>query len=240
MAEIVRYTDAEALARAAAQQVVLLAQQAISTRGHFSIVLSGGSTPRMLYEALARLPFRDQIDWQNTHVFWGDERCVPPDHADSNYHMAHKALLTHVPVDTKQIHRLRGEDAPDLAASTYETALKRFFAPQSPQFDLILLGLGDDGHTASLFPGTTALHEETRWVAANYVPKLAAWRLTLTPHVINQAAAIVFLVVGEGKADILREVVHGPYQPELYPAQRIEPETGRLIWMVDEAAASLL
>jgi 6-phosphogluconolactonase len=180
------------------------------------------------------------VDWARVHVFWGDERCVPPDHAESNYRMAREALLDQVSIIPAQnVHRMRGEIDPEEAADGYETDLRACFGVSAPpRFDLILLGMGDDGHTASLFPGAEAIREQARWVAAYYVEKLGAWRLTLTPVVLNAAANVIFLVVGAGKAARLREVLDGPYQPDRLPAQVVRPSDGRLLWMVDQAASS--
>ncbi len=232
------YPDAAALARAAAEQIVTLAAEAILARGRFSIGLSGGSTPRALYTLLAGPEFAGRVDWTKIHIFWGDERTVPPDHPDSNYRMAREAWLDHVAIPAAQIHRMHGESDPDQAAQDYEAVLRTYFGEAAgPRFDLLLLGMGDDGHTASLFPGTAALHENTRWVIPNYVEKLTTWRLTLTPPALNAAVEVRFLVAGESKAAVLRDVLHGA---EHYPSQIVRPRDGRLIWMVDTAAASLL
>ncbi|MBC7871330.1 MAG: 6-phosphogluconolactonase, partial [Chitinophagaceae bacterium] len=163
-----------------------------------------------------------------------------PDHADSNYRMTREALLDHVRIPAANVHRMQGEIDPSQAANAYEYELRAFFGTAQPRFDLVMLGMGDDGHTASLFPGTAALDEEIRAVTANYVDKLHTWRITLTQTAINHAAAITFLVAGESKAVILREVINGPYQPEIYPSQLIDPVEGQLIWLVDDAAAALL
>ncbi len=235
------FPDIDALSQAAAEHIVTAAAAAIAAHGRFSIGLSGGSTPRPLFERLAREPFSGQIDWENVHVFWGDERCVPPDHADSNFRMARETLLDHVPLPDDNVHRIKGERDPAQAAEEYEHTLRMFFSGAAwPRFDLLLQGLGDDGHTASLFPGTAALHDQSHWVAANYVPKFDAWRITLTAPAINAASEIMFLVAGANKAAALRAVLHGPHQPDTYPAQLIQPVGGTLIWLVDEAAAAHL
>ena len=234
------YPDADHLARAAAEHFATLAAEAIAARGQFTVALSGGSTPRAAYALLAA----EEVDWPRVHVFWGDERCVPPDHLDSNYRLAREALLDHVPLPAGNVHRIRGEINPEQAAADYERTLRSFFArrPEEPtaRFDLILLGMGEDGHTASLFPGTAALHEQTRWVLAHYVDKLRAWRVTLTPVVINAAAQVTFIVAGAGKADQLRQVLAGPYQPDALPAQIVRPTDGRLLWLTDEAVVAHL
>ena len=239
MTELHVFSTADALAEAAAEYVVHLAHAAVTERGRFSLALSGGSTPRALHAHLAAEPLRSDVDWGRVHVFWGDERCVPPDHPDSNYRMARETLLNHVPIPPAQVHRMPGELPPAEAAVAYEAELREFFASAAwPAFDLVLLGLGDDGHTASLFPGTAALAETERWVAANWVEKLDTWRLTLTVPAINQAAQVVFLVAGAAKADRLRQVLRGPYQPTVLPSQMIRPLSGNLAWFVDLAAAS--
>ncbi|MGB5932414.1 MAG: 6-phosphogluconolactonase [Anaerolineae bacterium] len=250
-AEIRTYSDAASLAQAAAEHFVTLARKAITSRGQFAVALSGGSTPRATYALLATEEFAARVDWPRVHVFWGDERCVPPDHPDSNYRMAREALLDHVPVLTRNVHRIQGEISPKEAAVDYESTLRSFFAPRAkgkdtrddeptPRFDLVLLGMGDDGHTASLFPRTAALHEQTRWVVAHYVENLGAWLVTLTPVAINAAAHITFIVSGASKAERVRQVLSGTYRPDVLPAQIVRPTTGRLLWLVDDAAAALL
>ncbi len=241
METIEKYSGPEALAQAAADRIVALAASAIAKHGQFSIALSGGSTPRRLFKLLATPAWFTRIDWARVFVFWGDERCVPPDHPDSNFRMAREALLDHVPLPQENIYRIEGEREPALAAQRYEERLKNFFGSvEFPRFDLMLQGLGVDGHTASLFPGTTALEETTRWVVANYVPTFETWRITVTAPVINAAANVIVLVAGESKAAALHAVLHGPYQPGTYPAQLIRPHDGKCVWMVDEAAATRL
>ena len=233
------FSTPEALAEAAAEHVAQLAHAAVMDHGRFSVALSGGSTPRALHTRLAAEPWRDAVDWDRVHVFWGDERCVPPDHPDSNYRMARETLLDHVPIPPAQVHRMRGELSPAEAAAAYEAELRAFFPTVAwPAFDLVLLGMGDDGHTASLFPGTAALAETEHWVVANRVEKLETWRLTLTAPAINRAAHVLFLVAGTGKAERLRQVLRGPYQPTVLPSQLIRPVSGDLVWFVDRAAAS--
>ncbi len=237
-----------ALAQSAAAEFTRLAQSAIEHRGRFSVALAGGSTPEKLYRLLASPPFAGQIDWARVEVYWSDERCVPPDDPQSNYRMARLALLEQVPLPPENIHRLQGELDPRLAAFQYEEWLRSAFATpaatgaESPvaSFDLILLGMGEDGHTASLFPHQNAVHEDWRWVVAEQIQKLDTWRLTFTPPLINAAANVIFLVAGEHKAESLKQVLQGPYQPELLPAQVVKPTNGRLLWLVDAAAAALL
>jgi 6-phosphogluconolactonase len=235
------FPDADALARAAAERIVALSAEAVAARERFSVGLSGGSTPRALFRLLVTEEFAPRIDWPRVHVFWGDERCVPPDHPDSNYRMTRETLLDHVPLPEDNICRIRGEIDPQQAAAEYEQVLRVFFSnADTPRFDLLLQGMGDDGHTASLFPGTRALYERTRWVIENYVPKLEMWRITLTAGAINAAAHVWFLVAGQNKAATLRAVLNGPRHPEKYPAQLIQPTDGELVWMADAAAAALL
>ncbi|MGH7360829.1 MAG: 6-phosphogluconolactonase [Candidatus Methylomirabilales bacterium] len=239
---LVVLADPAALAQEAAERFAGIAAKALARAGRFTVALTGGSTPKRLYTLLAAEPYRSRLPWPETHVFWGDERCVPPDHPESNYRMAHDALLRQLPIPPEQIHRMRGED-PERAAADYEQRLRTAFQPQAgmpPRFDLVLLGMGADGHTASLFPHTEAVRENQRWVVRNHVPKLQAHRLTLTAPVMNRGAAILFLVAGDEKAAALQEVLEGPADPERLPAQLIRPTTGRLVWLVDRAAASRL
>jgi 6-phosphogluconolactonase len=226
------------LAEAVARDFAARAEETINALGRFAVVLAGGSTPEATYEVLAR-DYPGKLDWGRVHVFFGDERTVPPDHEDSNYRMAHEALLSRVPVGS--VHRMRSELPPAEAAAAYEEELRGFFGPGgAPAFDLILLGLGEDGHTASLFPETSALDVTDRWVVANPVLKLEATRLTLTVPAINAARAVTFLVAGEGKAEALKEILEGEADPRAYPAKFIRPEGGDLTWMVDRSAASLM
>lgn len=241
------YPNRQALVEAVAEDIAACAQEAIEARGQFSIALSGGQTPGPLFDRLASHAYGDQIIWGSVHVFWGDDRTVPPDHEDSNYRMARERLLDRVPISTAQIHRIHTELAPEQAADHYEGMLRQFFAgapkdePQ-PRFDYLLQGMGADGHTASLFPGTDALAVEdgSRWVVANYVPELDTWRITLTAPAINAGRNVVFMVEGESKAQPLYDVLKGDYRPQELPSQLIAPVNGRLVWMVDESAAALL
>jgi 6-phosphogluconolactonase len=238
------FDDADALASAAAQMFVETAAASVTAKGSFFVALSGGSTPRALFARLAQPPYHDQVNWSRAHIFWGDERCVPPTDAESNYRMARETLLFHVPVSSHQVYRMPGEAAdPNAGAALYEMALRRAFAlapGQLPRFDLILLGLGPDGHTASLFPHTAALGVTNRLVVANRVGKLNATRLTLTYPALNAAALLVFLVAGADKADALAAVLQGPRQPEELPAQGVAPTNGAVLWLVDRAAAANL
>jgi 6-phosphogluconolactonase len=226
------------LAQAAARDFATKAEAAIGERGRFAVALAGGSTPEATYEVLAN-DYAGALDWSKVHVFFGDERTVPPNHEDSNYRMAHETLLSRVPVGS--VHRMRGELPPAEAAAAYEEELRGFFgtSDEPPSLDLILLGIGEDGHTASLFPETSALEVQDRWVVANPVLKLETTRLTLTVPVINAARAVNFLVAGEGKAGALKEILEGEADPREYPAKLIRPEGGP-VWMVDRAAAKFL
>ncbi len=224
------------LAEAAARDFARRAGEAIDERGRFAVALAGGSTPKATYETLAR-DYAGEVDWGRVHVFFGDERAVPPSHEDSNYRMAKDALLDHVSVGS--VHRMRGELPPEEAAASYEEELRSFFGEVTPRFDLILLGIGGDGHTASLFPGTAALEVADRLTVANPVLKLETTRITLTAPAINAARAVVFLVAGEDKAEALREILEGDADPRPYPAKLVRPD-GDLAWMVDRTAARLL
>jgi 6-phosphogluconolactonase len=233
------------LYRVAAEEFVRRAQRAVHEAGRFTVALSGGSTPKALYALLARdEEMRQQVPWDKVYFFWGDERQVPPYHPDSNYRMAHAELLSKVPVPAVNVRRILAEQRdPESSARQYERTLQAFFRlppGQMPRFDLVLLGLGADGHTASLFPGTTAVHESWRLVAANWVEKLRTHRITLTVPVFNNAACVIFLVAGEDKATALRAVLEGVPGPERLPAQRIHPREGELMWLVDRPAGRLL
>src|SRR5947209_8180345 len=235
--------DAEAVSRTAAEDFVRLAREAIGARGQFVVALSGGSTPKRLFQILAEPPFRDQVDWSRVELFWGDERSLPPDHNDSNFHMATEALLKKVPVPATRVHRLQADRADrDAAARDYQVEIARVFHVDAdgppPRFDLVLLGMGPDGHTASLFPQTAALKETKRWVVANYVPKFTTHRLTLTAPVLNAAANVYFLAAGADKTGMLADVVEGKPDPDRLPSQMVRPTSGNLVWLVDRAAAA--
>ncbi len=232
------YPDLEALSQAAAALLVEQANQAVAARGRFCVALSGGGTPRRTYELLAAPPFKEQAPWHGVHIFWGDERCVPLNDPRSNARMAKEAWLDHVPIPESQIHPLDCAQAPAEAARQYEAHLRQFFAGRPPRLDLVFLGLGDNGHTASLFPGTPVLKETERWAAEVYVAEQDLYRVTLTAPFINQAALIAFLVAGEAKAGVLKEVLQGPRDPERLPAQLIQPQNGKLLWLTDLKAAA--
>ncbi len=240
------FPTADELAVAAADRFVAAAAAAIHATETFSVALSGGSTPRALFALLASEAYASRVEWSRVHFFWGDERCVPPDDEASNYRMARETLLDHLPVRAANVHRIRGEDAPAVAAEQYERDLREAFASPTgaprigpgSRFDLVLLGLGTNGHTASLFPHLQAVREHTRWVMAENVEVLQMWRITLTPAILNAAAEILFLVSGRDKAAVLRRVLYGAREVDELPAQVIAPEDGRLHWMADAAAAS--
>ncbi|MFQ6022954.1 MAG: 6-phosphogluconolactonase [Acidiferrobacterales bacterium] len=242
---IKQFANGEQVSDAAAEAFVSFANEAIAARQRFTVALSGGSTPRRLYELLAESPFNTQVAWDKLEFFWGDERAVPPEHADSNYGMTSDALLTKLAIPEAHIHRMPA-DREDLenAAWDYQAEIARVFGVdpdgEPPQFDLVLLGMGADGHTASLFPYTEAIREETRWVVSSYVPKLDSYRLTLTPSILNKSAHVLFLVAGADKATPLEEVLEGPSDPERLPSQLIRPTSGDLTWLIDNSAATQL
>lgn len=249
MTEIRIYRDSRTLAAAAAELFIAVGAEDVSRQGYFNVALAGGSTPRETYELLSEDSRAGRVNWLKTYVFWGDERCVPPDHPESNYRMAQRSLLDHVPVPAEQIYRMQGEISPQIASDIYERLLRVHFASLEAEengshtFDLVLLGLGNDGHTASLFPGSEALDVQDRWVAANYAAGLDSWRLTLTRPCINAARQVVFLVSGGRKAEILKQVI-APHEERVasdlhgLPAAAIQPQAGKLVWLVDEAAAA--
>jgi 6-phosphogluconolactonase len=237
--------DAEAVSRAAAELFVASAHAAVARHGRFAVALAGGSTPRRAYQLLAEEPYVGAVRWPRVEFFWGDERAVPPDHADSNFRMANEALLLQLPVPAANLHRMPAElpNRP-AAAELYQAELARVLMTpvggEPPALDLVLLGMGADGHTASLFPGTDALNDTARWVVPNFVPKLNAHRLTLTYRAINRARCVCFLVAGGDKAATLAEVLNGPPDPQRLPSQAVRPTAGELIWLADRAAAAAL
>ena len=243
-AELRILENGEELAREAADFVVWTGEQAIANAGVFRLALSGGSTPKALYALRAGPGLAQRLDWRRVAVFFGDERCVSPDHADSNFRMANETLIKPLKIPQDRIFRMQGEDEPDHAARRYEDSLRKEFgapAPAWPRFDLVLLGLGDDGHTASLFPGTPALSEQKRLVVPNQAPQGTKQRLTFTASLINQAHAVVFLVSGKSKAPALKAVLEDrTADSKKFPVKLIQPEKGRLIWFLDHAAAAEL
>lgn len=235
------WRDVAEVSERASELLIGIAREAIKARGEFTLALSGGSTPQALYKLLASEEKAARVGWRQAHVFWSDERAVPPEDAQSNYRMAHETLLAHVPVLPEQVHRMCGEDEPELAAEAYAAELEEHFGVGDPRFSLILLGMGADGHTASLFPHSDLLSETTRTVAATYVKQLASHRLTLTLRTLNAAATIIFMVTGEAKAAALKEVFASKAnKDDLLPARLVRPSQGELIWLVDEAAAKFI
>jgi 6-phosphogluconolactonase len=234
----------EELSRAAAVRFTELARERVQQGKVFSAALSGGSTPRTFLEILANPEFSQRIPWVSVHLFQVDERCVPPQDLQSNYRMIHGSLLRPVPGAAENFHRMKAEQEDREAASAeYEAEIREILAPVAgrlPRFDLVFLGLGSDGHTASLFPGSAALAERSKWVCPNYVEKLQMHRLTLTYPVLNAASEIVFLISGSGKAEILHKVLEGPRDPGLLPVQGIQAAEGSVSWYLDGAAAHLL
>ncbi len=234
------YQTPAALAQAAADLMIKISKQAIESRGRFVVSLSGGTTPEHLFELLAKPPYRDQIPWNKTFVFWGDERFVPSDSNLNNANMAKTLLLDHVNIPSININSIPVDLEPDEAAKKYAGIITKFFGKEPPRFDLIFLGLGENGHTASLFPGSDVVFENTRLVREVYVAEQRMFRITMTPHLINKAHNIIFLVQGENKAEVLKTVLCGPQQPDKFPAQVIHAEDGNLYWFVDKKAAELL
>lgn len=231
------HADIDVLYRAAAGVFTQIARKSVTSKGRFLVALSGGKTPLGAYKLLSQSPYRELVAWSKTHVFWGDERCVPSDDDRNNARSAMQALLEHVPIPKDQIHPIPTEQPPEKAAEQYEALLRRFFPDGAPRFDLILLGLGEDGHTASLFPGSPALDERDRWVKEVFLQKSDMLRVTLTVPAIVEAETIVFLVQGSDKAEALKKVLQGPYRPQELPAQLIRPKRGELLWLVDDEAA---
>jgi 6-phosphogluconolactonase len=237
--------DAAALASRAAQYFTEMIEEAVADQGRARIAISGGATPRAAFQLLAdpAHPWRSRLPWHNLEIFWVDERAVPPDHAESNYRMTRQALLDHVPLQPEQIHRIEGEREPEAAAARYESELRNSFrleGAEMPRFDLIALGMGDDGHTASLFPHSAAIHELGRLAVPNHVAQKDSWRITLTWPVLCHARSVFFVIAGAEKASVLREVFLGPRDPERLPSQLIWPASGILTLILDQSAASLL
>jgi 6-phosphogluconolactonase len=237
-------TPAE-VAKAAAELFTSAVIAAVSARGIARVAISGGTTPKAMFGLLAdpSQPFVKQVPWDKLDLYWVDERCVGPEDADSNYRMTREALLSKVPLAAERIHRMEGELNPEEGAARYEAAIRNGFkleGAETPTFDLVLLGMGDDGHTASLFPHTEALNDMTHIVVANHVPQKETWRITLTWPVINQGRQVAFLIEGDKKAQVLHDVLLGPYQPETYPSQIIRPASRKLTLLLDAAAAAKL
>ena len=247
MPDISVHPDNESLVAGAADLIIESAARAIAERGRFTLALSGGETPLPVYARLTSTGRLQKIDWSRVLIFFGDERCVPPYDPRSNYFMAKTVLLDKAPIPRANIYRIHGEEEPEKAARDYESALRSVFDPgpsaegaPSEAFDLILLGLGENGHTASLFPGLAPVTETNRWVMASYVEVASMWRVTMTPVVMNSARQVVFLVSGAKKAEMLQRVLEGPFEPVVFPAQAVRPASGRLRWLLDRPAASRL
>lgn len=236
MADLIHAADAEEMARSAARRVAQVAAASIEERGRFLLALCGGRTPSRTYELLANSHLEPPIDWNHVHLFWSDERCVQPNHADSNFRMAKERFLDRIPLPLANVHRAPGEAAPGVAAFEYESLLRDILRPDD-SLDMVLLGLGADAHTASLFPGDSALEEEERWVVATRIDSKGPWRLTMTAPFINRAREVCFLVSGRVKAPAVARVIEGAHNPQQYPAQLIAPDPGNLTWIVDAAAA---
>jgi len=235
--------DIESLSGKAAEFVVRCIVDHVRLEERVAVALSGGTTPQGVYERLGSENFRNRIPWSRVHLFWGDERCVPPDNPESNYLAAYKTLISRVPIPPENVHRIPGEKDPEKAAEDYERTLRDFFRSSSgewPTFDLVLLGIGSDGHTASLFPGSLALQEKKRWVAASCIEKLKSYRLTLTLPVFNHTRQVVFLAAGKEKAAVLKGMQTMGSKPARFPFQLIRPEDGRMKFFLDKAAASLI
>ncbi len=233
------YADLDTISQQAAQYIVRIANEAVVTRGRFTIALSGGNTPGKLYSLLGSEPYLSQIDWEYAEIFWSDERCVSPEDPESNYRMAHETLLSHISTPAAQVHRMpAAEPGREGAALAYAQEMQRAFGTDGiPSFDLIQLGMGPEGHTASLFPHQPSLHETQRLIMPVSVPKPPPDRLTFTPPLLNAARHVLFLATGADKADALQAVLEGPYNPDEYPAQIVRPANGEVVWMVDEAIA---
>ncbi len=238
MSELKVFTDPEALSRYAADLFARIARESVAKHGRFAVALSGGSTPRRTYELLASDKYQEQLPWDAVHVFWGDERCVPMTSSDSNAGEASRLWLKASKIPESHIHPVDGTLKPELASEKYEAEIMQFFGDAPPVFDLIFLGLGENGHTASLFPETPVLEERSRIVREVYVAEQQMYRVTLTVPAINQAALVAFLVFGGKKADVVREVLEGKKQPNHLPAQLISPIGGKLYWLIDQSAAS--
>ncbi|OKL40460.1 6-phosphogluconolactonase [Pontibacter flavimaris] len=234
------FKDTSYLSQRAAELFVDAAQEAVQKNGRFIVALTGGSSPKELYQLLAKAPYKDQVPWEQTYIFWGDERWVPLTDDRSNFKMAKELLLDKVPVPQEQVFPMWADMEPETYALKYEQFLKDLFKDQAPAFDLILLGMGDDGHTASLFPHTGVLQEQEKWVDAYYLKPQSMHRITLTAPLLNQAKRILFMTFGENKARALHEVLEGARNPQEFPSQLISPEHGEIYWFVDDKAASRL
>lgn len=235
------FETADDLSRATAEYIISTAEESIAAVGRFSIALSGGSTPEKLFILLATSEYKDRMPWRNTFIFWGDERYVPMNDKSNNAHVAMELLLSHVDIPVANLFPVPVNISPATnAAKAYEKSLKDFFGERLPEFDLILLGIGENAHTASLFPHTAVIHDQTDWVAAVYVDEVKMYRITMTAALINAARNVVFLAVGDGKASVIKTVLTADYNPDKYPAQLISPVNGNLYWYLDKKAAALI
>jgi len=234
------YKNPDELSYAIAEWITSYIETTLEAKGRFTWALTGGNSPKHLYHLLAHPPYRDRINWQQLHIFWGDERVVPYNDDRNNARMTFEAMLNHVPVIANQVHMMITDVDPGIAASEYENLLKEYFSTTDGSFDLVLNGMGDDGHTLSLFPHTPVINEQVSWVKSLYLDSQKMYRITLTPPVVNKASVVLFLTFGAGKANALKAVLEGPYNPEEYPSQVIQPVKKQLHWFVDEAAAGLL
>jgi len=236
------YDDKHTLSQHAAEYIMRIAKEAIDLHGRFTIALTGGTTPGEAYSLLGSEPIRSQIDWQLVHIFWGDERCIPHTNSESNFYLAQETLLDHIAIPKSQIHPIPADQLDrDAASQAYTVEMQHAFGTNGiPSFDLIHLGMGPEGHTASLFPHQASLHEKQRLVMPVSVPKPPPDRLTFTPPLLNAARNVLFLVTGSDKADALHAVLEGEYQPDEYPAQIVRPTNGEVVWMLDTAAAQNL
>jgi 6-phosphogluconolactonase len=234
------YKSADALSHGVAEWMSEYIRRVLREKDRFTLALSGGSTPQKLHKVLASSPFKEEIDWSKIHFFWGDERAVPFDDERNNAKMAFDSLLDYVPVKKEQIHLMRTDIEPEAAAKEYEEILHSYFDEGGHTFDLVLLGMGDDGHTLSLFPGTEIVHEKDAWTKSFYLTQQSMYRISLTAPVVNLSSAVAFLVTGNNKAQTLKQVLNGSYQPEKFPSQLIKPLKGELHWFMDEDAAAAL
>lgn len=234
------HTNADSLSKALAEWICRDIEKVLQQRDRYTWVLTGGSSPKQLYALLSEEPYRSRINWQQLHIFWGDERAVPFSDERNNAAMSFHQLLDKVPVPAAQIHKMDTSLDPMEAAVAYEKILRSYFSEEGVSFDLVLNGMGDDGHTLSLFPGTAVIHEQNKWVTAYYLEAQSMYRITLTAPIVNRAAKVVFLCFGKNKAAALHEVLEGAWQPDLYPSQVIKPLSGQLHWFVDQAAGALL
>ena len=238
--ELYTFDDKEIMSEQLASWIESLVQDTLKKQDLFTLVLSGGGTPKLLFEKLASDKYKDKIDWKRVHIFWGDERVVPFEDDRNNAKMAYDILINHINVPPEQVHIMRTDIEPKLAAEEYEKILHQYFDNTSNSFDLVLLGMGDDGHTLSLFPGSPIIEEHERWVNSVYNEQQKMYRITLMPAIVNKASNIAFMVEGAKKANVLQQVIEGPYIPMKLPAQIIKPVNGQLSWFLDKAAATEL